>query len=63
MFYWKRPFLTLLVVGRVMEVLSKVPFMTATTMKPFMLVIEAVRTILFRPAMDEPMEMVGVEKT
>lgn len=46
-----------------MEVLSKVPFMTATTMKPFMLVIEAVRTILFRPAMDEPMEMVGVEKT
>ena len=62
-FYWKSPFLTLLVVGMVIVVLSYLPFMTATTMKPFMLVIEAVTTILLSPAIGEPIDMVGVEKT
>ncbi len=48
--YWNKPFLMLLVVGRVIVALSKTPFITPTTMNPFIFVIDAVTTILFNPA-------------
>jgi hypothetical protein len=55
--------LTLFVVGKVIVLLSKVPFITPITMKPFMFVIEAVKTTLLRPAIGDPIEIVGVENT
>jgi len=53
----------LFVVGRVIVLLSKVPFITPMTMKPFMLVIEAVNTTLLSPEIGDPIEIVGVENT
>jgi hypothetical protein len=53
MFTWKLPFLMLFVVGSVIVALSNTPFITPTTINPFMLVIEAVMTILLSPAMGD----------
>jgi hypothetical protein len=53
----------LFVVGNVMLVLLKTPFITPTTMKPFIFVIAAVNTIEFKPAIGSSMLIVGVEKT
>jgi hypothetical protein len=63
MFTWKIPFLMLFVVGSVIVALSNTPFITPTTINPFMLVIEAVMTILLSPAMGDWMARVGMEKT
>lgn len=53
----------LFVVGRVIVAESNSPFMTPTTMKPFIFVIEAVNAIELSPAMGVAIANVGTEKT
>ena len=61
--YWNNPLLIKFVVGRVIVALSYSPFITPIIIKPFILVIEAVIMIEFRPAIGFWMDKVGVEKT
>jgi len=58
-----KPNLMRLVVGRVIEVALKTPFITPKTMNPFILVMEALITTLFKPETGSDTVIVGIVNT